>query len=57
MLYVIGGQDENEALLYQTLLALRDSLNILLKFVLLHDLHELCANTRRLDPRQTREQS
>lgn len=31
MLYVVGGQDENEILLYNALLALRDSLNILLK--------------------------
>ena len=33
MLYVVGGADENEVLLYQALLALRDSLNILLKCV------------------------
>lgn len=31
MLYVIGGAEENEILLYSALLALRDSLNILLK--------------------------
>lgn len=31
MLYVVGGADENEILLYNALLALRDSLNILLK--------------------------
>ncbi|KAI9812013.1 MAG: Golgi-to-ER vesicle coat component [Pycnora praestabilis] len=31
MLYVIGGADENEILLYNVVLALRDSLNILLK--------------------------
>jgi hypothetical protein len=31
MLYVIGGVEENEMLLWHTLLALRDSLNILLK--------------------------
>lgn len=31
MLYVVGGSDENEILLYNALLALRDSLNILLK--------------------------
>lgn len=31
MLYVVGGTDENEILLYSALLALRDSLNILLK--------------------------
>jgi coatomer subunit zeta len=31
MLYVVGGVEENEMLLWHTLLALRDSLNILLK--------------------------
>lgn len=31
MLYVVGGADENEILLYNVVLALRDSLNILLK--------------------------
>ena len=31
MLYVVGGVDENEILLYSVILALRDSLNILLK--------------------------
>ena len=34
MLYVVGGADENEILLYNALLALRDSLNILLKWAL-----------------------
>lgn len=33
MLYVVGGADENEIMLYNVVLALRDSLNILLKFV------------------------
>ena len=33
MLYVVGGVDENEILLYNVILALRDSLNILLKYV------------------------
>ena len=33
MLYVVGPADENEILLYSALLALRDSLNILLKYV------------------------
>jgi len=33
MLYVVGGADENEILLYSALLALRDSLSILLKYV------------------------
>jgi len=32
MLYVVGGADENEILLYSVILALRDSLNILLKY-------------------------
>lgn len=31
MLYVVGGVDENELFLYTVILALRDSLNILLK--------------------------
>jgi len=31
MLYVVGGAEENEILLYSALLALRDSLSILLK--------------------------
>lgn len=34
MLYVVGGADENELFLYTVILALRDSLNILLKYVL-----------------------
>lgn len=34
MLYVVGGPEENEILLYNIVLALRDSLNILLKSVL-----------------------
>lgn len=32
LLYVVGGIDENEVLLWHTLLALRDSLNVLLKY-------------------------
>lgn len=32
MLYVVGGADENEIMLYNVILALRDSLNILLKY-------------------------
>lgn len=31
MLYVVGGADENEIMMYNVVLALRDSLNILLK--------------------------
>jgi len=33
MLYVVGGSEENEILLYNVILALRDSLSILLKYV------------------------
>ena len=33
MLYVVGGADENEVLLFSVILALRDSLSILLKYV------------------------
>lgn len=32
MLYVVGGGEENEILLFGVVLALRDSLSILLKF-------------------------
>jgi hypothetical protein len=34
MLYVVGGPEENEILLYNVVLALRDTLSILLKYVL-----------------------
>ncbi len=34
MLYVVGGADENEIMLYNVILALRDSLNILLKYAI-----------------------
>lgn len=33
MLYVVGGADENEVLLYNVVLSLRDSLGLLLKYV------------------------
>lgn len=33
MLYVVGGAEENEILLYNVVLALRDTLSILLKYV------------------------
>jgi len=33
MLYVVGGPEENEILLYNVVLALRDSLSILLKYI------------------------
>ena len=39
MLYVVGGADENEILLYSVILALRDSLNILLKYPTLSTKH------------------
>lgn len=32
MIYVVGGQEENEILLYNVVLALRDTLSILLKY-------------------------
>lgn len=34
MIYVVGSVDENEILLYNTILALRDSLHLLFKYVL-----------------------
>ena len=34
MLYVVGGAEDNEIMLYSVILALRDSLNILLKYPL-----------------------
>jgi hypothetical protein len=34
MMYVVGSVDENEILLYNTILALRDSLHLLFKSVL-----------------------
>ena len=33
MIYVVGSVDENEILLYNTILALRDSLHLLFKYV------------------------
>jgi len=33
MFYVVGGLEENEILLYNVVLAVRDSLNLLLKYV------------------------
>lgn len=32
-MYVVGGAEENEVLLYNVILALRDSLHLLFKFV------------------------
>lgn len=40
MFYVVGGLEENEILLYNVVLAVRDSLNLLLKYVVLN-LHSL----------------
>lgn len=50
MLYVVGGADENEILLYSVVLALRDSLNILLKYVVhfLAGLQELTVGPQKL---------
>jgi coatomer subunit zeta len=39
MLYVVGAADENEILLYNVILALRDTLSILFKYVLSLGLH------------------
>lgn len=36
MMYVVGGVDENEIMLYNVILALRDSLHLLFKYVLSH---------------------
>jgi hypothetical protein len=33
MMYVVGGVDENEIMLYNVVLALRDSLHLLFKYV------------------------
>jgi hypothetical protein len=33
MMYVVGGVDENEIMLYNVILALRDSLHLLFKYV------------------------
>jgi coatomer subunit zeta len=39
MMYVVGGVDENEIMLYNVILALRDSLHLLFKYVLPPYLH------------------
>lgn len=45
MLYIVGAADENEILLYNTVLALRDSLHLLFKLVILrHDTFVLITN-------------
>ncbi len=35
MMYVVGGVDENEIMLYNVILAMRDSLHLLFKYVLI----------------------
>ena len=42
MMYVVGGGEENEVLLFQVVLALRDALSLLLKYV--------CLSTRAVLP-------
>lgn len=55
MLYVVGNVDENEILLYNVVLALRDSLSILLKYAA-HSPHQLflCAPN---DPQELNRQT
>jgi hypothetical protein len=36
MMYVVGGVDENEVMLYNVILALRDSLHLLFKYALFY---------------------
>jgi coatomer subunit zeta len=43
MMYVVGSVDENEILLYNTILALRDSLHILFKSVFFFFFSRACA--------------
>lgn len=45
MLYVVGGAEENEILLFGVVLALRDSLSILLKFVAVSKLFLLSSSS------------
>jgi coatomer subunit zeta len=44
MMYVVGGVDENEIMLYNVILALRDSLHLLFKYTL-PSLHQTIAKT------------
>ncbi len=55
MLYVVGGPEENEILLYNVVLALRDTLSILLKYVLWLDWWCSTQLTSSAETRQTRE--
>ncbi len=47
MMYVVGGMEENEIMLYNVVLALRDSLHLLFKYLTLVDCGQLdvVANT------------
>jgi coatomer subunit zeta len=59
MVYVVGGADENEVLLYNVLLAVRDSLHLLFKFVQTHCRARLGkkADSHAVGPRLIAEQS
>ena len=41
MMYVVGGVDENEIMLYNVILAVRDSLHLLFKYALFHLIQSL----------------
>lgn len=41
MIYVVGGMEENEIMLYNVVLALRDSMHLLFKYVPIHSSHHL----------------
>lgn len=45
MLYVVGGSEENEILLYNVILAIRDSLSLLLKYAQNFTRNALCLLT------------
>jgi len=53
MLYVVGNPDENEILLYNVVLALRDSLSILLKYVCVATTHAPTITNMALGTAQT----
>lgn len=58
MLYVVGGLDENEILLYNVILALRDSLSLLLKYAMAFPSpFEELSLTHPTETRQTSDQS
>lgn len=54
MMYVVGGVDENEIMLYNVILALRDSLHLLFKYVYLLPLtaYHSCPFSPLGDPRE-----